>query len=111
MTESPEAALLHTRVTLWLFEQLLREGIVPHTPIASGDGVDATIRCADGTYRDLVVCPSHDEHFPLAFQATVLAPRPRLLVVCVAWALSPVQYWVFPAQDFVRHGALSATVT
>src|SRR5438105_4467057 len=97
---SAEANLLHSRVCLWLFQQLLREGIVPFTPVASGDAVDATIRFADGTYRDLIVLPSHDEHFPLAFRAQNLVPRPRLLVVCVAWALDPVQVWVFPSHDF-----------
>jgi hypothetical protein len=108
---SPEASLLQKRVSLWLFEQLLREGIVPYAPIAPGEGVDATIRCADGTFRDLIVRPSHDEHFPVAFQAIGLAPRPRLLVVCVAWALSPVQCWVIPSQDFARHGVLGENVT
>ena len=101
---SPEQQLLHQRVKLWLFEQLLRDGIVPYTPVSRGDGVDAAVRCEDGTYRDLIVCPSHDEHFPLAFRAAGFEPRPRLLVACVAWAVEPVQVWVFPSQDFARYG-------
>lgn len=103
---SSEAALLHSRVSLWLFEQLLRDGIVPFTPVSAGDAVDASIRCEDGTYRDLIVCPSFDEHFPLAFRAPGLEPRPRLLIVCIAWAVEPVQVWVFPSQDFARFGVV-----
>src|SRR5438132_5550957 len=105
--ETPEAAaLLHSRTTLWLFEQLLRDGIVPFTPVSPGDVLDASIRCADGTYRDLIVCPSFDEHFPLAFRASGLEPRPRLHIVCIAWAVEPVQVWIFPSQDFSRYGVV-----
>ena len=111
MPDSPEAALLHSRVKFWLFEQLLREGIVPYTPISRGDGGDAAIRLEDGTYRDLIVCPSHDEHFPLAFRAAGFEPRSRLLVACVAWAVEPVQVWVIPSQDFARFGVASGGVT
>src|SRR5262245_60160602 len=97
MNRQTEASLLHRRVTLWLFEQLLRDGIIPCAPISPGDGVDATIRCENGTYRDLIVAPSYDEHFPLAFRVGPIDERSRLLVACVAWAVEPVQVWVIPA--------------
>jgi len=106
-----EAALLHRRVTLWLFEQLLRERIIPSAPVSPGDGVDATIRCEDGTYRDLIVAPSYDEHFPLAFRVAGLTPHQRLLVACVAWAVEPVQIWVFTAADFARCGSIADGAT
>src|ERR1051326_2952206 len=100
-----EAILLQRRVTLWLFEQLLRDGIVPFEPVSAGGAIDATIRCLDGTYRDLIIRPSYDEHFPLAFRVESLAPRPRLVVVCVAWAVSPIQAWVLPSIDFAREAS------
>ena len=70
-------ALLHQRVVLWLTEEMLREGIVPFVPASSGTGVDAMVRFSDGTFRELVVLPSADEHFPLAFEAQGIEAKAR----------------------------------
>jgi hypothetical protein len=111
MADTQEAALLHQRATFWLFQELLREGIVPMVPASPGSGVDATLRGTDGTYRDLLVRPSSDEHFPLAFHVDGLEPGPRLLVVCVAWALTPVQAWIIPSVDFAREATTTVDIS
>jgi hypothetical protein len=103
-------AILHRRALLGVLEQLLREGIVAYTPVASGEGVDAAVRLEDGAYRDLVVRASPDEHRPLWFQVEDLTPRDNLVVLCYAWQVSPPQLWVFPSRDYARYAESAGAV-
>jgi hypothetical protein len=98
-----EQLALAKRAALWVFDQLLREGVVAYTPILEAEGVDAVVRCQDGRYRDLLILAAADEHRPTWFVAAGLAPRDNLYVVCVAWAVTPVQCWLLPSAEFTRH--------
>ena len=100
-----ESIPLHKRAGLWVFDQLLREGIIVYTPLLNIEGVDAVVRCEDGRFRDLVIRASENEHFPNWFSVNRLTPRDNLYVVCVSWQVTPVQCWIFPSQDFVRNAA------
>jgi hypothetical protein len=88
------------RARLLAFEQLLRQGVNIYQPVANGDGLDATVRCEDGRFIDLIVRPSASEHEPLRFASPAIEPRDNLFVLCVAWALSPMQVWVVPSPEF-----------
>ncbi len=103
MTTEDESVPTHKRAALWVFDQLLRDGVIAYTPLLNIEGVDAVIRCADGSYRDLHIRASAGEHDPLWFQVSRISPRPNLYVVCVAWALSPVQTWIIPSPEFAKN--------
>ncbi len=87
----------HKRAALWVFDQLLREGVIVYTPLLNIEGVDAVVRCQDGHFRDLVIRASENEHYPNWFAVSRLQPRDNLLVVCVSWQVTPVQCWIFPS--------------
>jgi hypothetical protein len=89
------------RARLLAFEQLLRQGINVYQPLAAGDGIDAVVRREDGRYIDLIARGSASEHEPLRFDAPAFESREGLFVLCVAWALSPLQVWVIPSREFV----------
>jgi hypothetical protein len=95
----------HKRAALWVFDQLLREGVIVYTPLLNIEGVDAVVRCQDGHFRDLVIRASENEHYPNWFAVSRLQPRDNLLVVCVSWQVTPVQCWIFPSEDFIRNAA------
>jgi hypothetical protein len=99
----------HKRAELWVFDQLLREGVIVYTPILNIEGVDAVVRCQDGRFKDLVIRVSENEHFPLWFSVNHVTARDNLYVVCVAWQVTPVQCWVFPAAEFLKYGAQKGT--
>ena len=88
------------RARLLAFEQLLRHGVNVYLPLAGADGVDGVLRREDGRYLDLIVRPSANEHAPLRFMAAPFSPSEQLFVVCVAWALSPLQVWIIPSNEF-----------
>lgn len=111
MTMDDESIPANKRAALWVFDQLLREGVIAYTPLMNVEGVDAVVRCEDGTYRDLLIRASPNEHHPLWFQVRQLNPRPNLFVLCVAWSLSPIQIWVLPSEDFVREAAAHGSST
>jgi hypothetical protein len=111
MTMEDESIPTHKRAALWVFDQLLREGIIAYTPLMNVEGVDAVVRREDGTFRDLLIRASASEHHPLWFQVRQLKPRDNLYVLCVAWALSPVQCWIFPSPDFARYAASHGSAT
>ena len=90
------------RARLLAFEQLLRQGVNVYTPVSPGEGIDGVVRREDGRYIDLLVRPSATEHDPTWFTAPPLEPREDLLVVCVAWPLTPLQCWVVPSGEFYR---------
>jgi hypothetical protein len=95
----------HKRAALWVFDQLLREGVIVYTSLLNIEGVDAVVRCQDGHFRDLVIRASENEHYPNWFAVSRLQPRDNLLVVCVSWQVTPVQCWIFPSDDFIRNAA------
>ena len=105
MSAEPETRAAHRRACLWVFDHLLQEGVVPYTPLAELEGVDAAIRCANGAFRDLVILAPTDEHSPLRFQIERLVPRDNLFVVCVALGVTPLQCWIFPSREFDRQAA------
>jgi hypothetical protein len=95
----------HKRAALWVFDQLLREGVIVYTPLLNIEGVDAVIRLEDGRYRDLVIRAAESEHYPNWFTVNRLQPRENLFVVCVSWQVTPVQCWIFPSAEFARNAA------
>lgn len=99
----------HKRAALWVFDQLLREGVNVYTPLLNIEGVDAVVRLEDGRFRDLVIRASENEHFPTWFSVNRLRPRDNLFVLCVAWQVTPVQCWIFPSEEFVRNAAQKGT--
>ena len=103
MTLEDETIPTHKRAALWVFDRLLQEGVIVYTPLLNVEGVDAVVRCADGAYRDLHIRASAGEHHPLWFQVNRLSPRDNLFIVCVAWAATPVQCWIFPSSEFARY--------
>ena len=105
-----ESVPTHKRAALWIFDQLLRQGIIAYTPLLNVEGVDAVIRCEDGRYRDLHIRASAGEHDPLWFQVRNIEPRDNLYIVCVAWALSPIQCWIIPSGELVRYGHRKGSV-
>jgi hypothetical protein len=105
MTIDDETIPAHKRAALWVFDQLLREGVIAYTPLMNVEGVDAVIRCEDGTYRDILIRASTNEHHPTWFSVRHLKPRPNLFVLCVAWALTPPQVWVLPSEEYARAAA------
>jgi hypothetical protein len=111
MTLDDESIPTHKRAALWVFDQLLREGVIAYTPLMNVEGVDAVIRCQDGTYRDLLIRASASEHDPLWFQVRQLKPRPNFYILCVAWALTPAQVWVLPSEDFAREASARGSAT
>ena len=100
-----ESVPTHKRAALWVFDQLLREGVIVYTPLLNIEGVDAVVRCEDGRFRDLVIRASENEHYPLWFSVNRVKPRDNLFVLCVAWQVTPVQCWIFPSTEFVRSAA------
>lgn len=100
-----ESIPTHKRAALWVFDQLLREGVIAYTPLLNIEGVDAVVRCEDGRFRDLVIRASGNEHYPLWFSVNRIQARDNLFVMCVAWQVTPVQCWIFPSAEFVRNAA------
>jgi hypothetical protein len=100
LSEIRESAFT-ARAKLLAFDQLLRQGVNVYQPLVAADGVDGVIRQQDGRFVDLVVRPSMSEHEPLRFASPSLEPRDGRFVLCVAWALSPLQVWVIPSREFV----------
>jgi hypothetical protein len=100
-----ESIPTHKRAALWVFDQLLREGVIVYTPLLNIEGVDAVVRGEDGRFKDLVIRASGNEHYPLWFSVNRVEPRDNLFVVCVAWQVTPVQCWIFPSGEFVRNAA------
>jgi hypothetical protein len=88
------------RARLLAFEYLLRHGVNVYAPVVVSEGIDGLVRCEDGRYLELIVRPSVSEHTPLRFGARAMEPRETQFVVCVAWPLSPVQFWVIPSAEF-----------
>ncbi len=105
-----ESVPTHKRAALWVFDQLLRQGVIVYTPLLNVEGVDAVIRCEDGRFRDLHIRASAGEHDPLWFQVSRMTPRDNLFIVCVAWALTPIQCWIIPSPEFARYAALKGSV-
>lgn len=106
MTLDDETVPINKRAALWVFDQLLREGVVVYTPLMNVEGVDGVVRCEDGTYRDLLIRGSAGEHHPLWFQVMRLTPRRNLFVIGVSWQVTPVQCWIFPSEEFARYAGL-----
>ncbi len=109
MTLEDESIPTHKRAALWVFDQLLREGVVVYTPLLNIEGVDAVVRCEDGSFRDLHIRASAGEHDPTWFQVNRLKARDNLFIVCVAWAVTPIQCWIFPSPEFARNAALKGS--
>ncbi len=100
-----ESLPANKRAALWVFDQLLKEGVIVYTPLLNIEGVDGVVRCEDGRFRDLIIRASGNEHFPLWFSVSHLEPRDHLYVLCIAWQVTPVQAWIFPSADYKRHAA------
>lgn len=94
-------AAFSARARLLAFEQLVRQGVNVYVPLAD-EGVDGVVRREDGRYLDLIVRPSATEHDPTWFVALPFEPRDNLFVVCVGWALTPLQAWIIPSAEFHR---------
>jgi hypothetical protein len=100
-----ESIPTHKRAALWVFDQLLREGVIAYQPLLNIEGVDAVIRGQDGRYKDLMIRASANEHYPTWFSVNKMEPRDNLYVLCVSWQVTPVQVWVFPSAEFSRYAA------
>lgn len=91
-----------SRARLLAFEQLLRLGVNVYVPVTPGEGIDALVRGEDGRYLDLIVRPAATEHDPTWFIVPPFEPRQNLVIVCVGWALTPLQAWIIPSAEFYR---------
>ncbi len=106
MTYEDESIPTHKRAALWVFDRLMQDGVNVYTPLLNLEGVDAVIRCEDGTYRDLHIRASAGESSPLWFQVSRLRPREKLYLACVSWVGEPVDCWILPSEEYARHATV-----
>jgi hypothetical protein len=90
---------------LYVFSKLIERGAMPFLPIADIRGVDAVVRKKDGTYVEIQVKATWGNQAGY-FNVRNLVEREGLFIVGLIMGIEPLEAWILPSKEFVKHATL-----